>query len=109
VPSRQIGIISESGDSEFLKALSLFLSSDFAFYHQFFASTEFGIKRDRTTLNTLLQMPIPLSELSRSELTLWTQLHTKLIKTAPRKVGNNSSPSPLLFTDEEDQLDPLVT
>jgi hypothetical protein len=34
VPPRQIGIVSTSDDRNFLKALALFLSSDFAFYHQ---------------------------------------------------------------------------
>ena len=33
VPARQIGIVSATDDRDFLKALSLFLSSDFAFYH----------------------------------------------------------------------------
>ena len=38
VPPRQIGIVSPSEDRDFLKALSLFLSSDFVFYHQFLTS-----------------------------------------------------------------------
>ena len=38
VPPRQIGIVSPTDDEDFLKALSLYLSSDFAFYHQFLTS-----------------------------------------------------------------------
>ncbi|MEZ5384687.1 MAG: N-6 DNA methylase [Prosthecobacter sp.] len=86
VPARQIGIVSCSGDKDFLKALSLFLSSDFAFYHQFFRSTELGVKRDRATLESLRKMPIPLTSLTRAELKEWSALHAKLIKCKPRKL-----------------------
>jgi len=41
-----IGIVSPTDDAQFLKALSLYLSSDFAYYHQFLTSTELGVKRD---------------------------------------------------------------
>ena len=108
VPSRQIGIVSESDDKDFLKAISLFLSSDFAFYHQFFASTQFGVKRDVCTLAALLEMPMPLSELGRRELQTWTRLHAKLFKTTPRKVGDvQDQPRPLL-PDDDDDLEPLI-
>jgi len=58
VPARQIGIVSCTGDKEFLKALSLFLSSDFAFYHQFFRSTQFGVQRAVSTLESLRNRPL---------------------------------------------------
>lgn len=86
VESRQLGIISPSKDEDFLKALSLFLSSDFAFYHQFIRSTELGIKRDRATLAALRKMPIPLAQLSRGDLLEWVALHAKLAKCAPRSL-----------------------
>jgi len=108
VPSRHIGIISESKDTNFLKALSLFLSSDFAFYHQFFASTEFGVKRDRATLGALLKMPMPLSDLGRRELQAWTRLHAKLIKTKPRRVGDVQDQTRPLFAHDDDELEPLI-
>ncbi|MEP3481127.1 MAG: N-6 DNA methylase [Fuerstiella sp.] len=107
VPSRQIGIVSPQDDRDLLKALSLFLSSDFALYHQLFTSTEFGVKRDRATLEALKQMPCPLSELSRSELKPWVSLHKKLIKTTPRRVGSKESEAPTLF-NENDPLDELL-
>ncbi len=110
VPSRQIGITSQSDDRDFLKALSLYLSSDFAFYHQFFTSTEFGVKRDRATLASLLQMPMPLAELSRAELSNWVKLHNRLIKTTPRRVGVERPKSAPLFPDEpHDDLDVMLT
>lgn len=112
VPARQIGIVSSSGDKDFLKALSLFLSSDFAFYHQFFRSTELGIKRDRATLESLRKMPIPLTNLSRAELKEWSALHAKLVKCKPRKLEETkrkqSSEQPDLFREADDGLDVLL-
>lgn len=91
VPPRQIGITSRTSDKDFLKALSLFLSSDFAFYHQFIRSTELGVKRDRATLEALRQMPIPLSRLPRSDLREWAELHTKLAKCPPRSLDDEQA------------------
>ena len=106
VPSRQIGIVSPSDDRDILKALSLFLSSDFALYHQLFMSSEFGVKRDRATLDALKQMPCPLFDLSREELKPWVSLHAKLCVTTPRMIGQSSTMRPLF--DEEDHLDELL-
>lgn len=106
VPSRQIGIVSPNDDRDLLKALSLFLSSDFALYHQLFMSSEFGVKRDRATLDALKQMPCPLFDLSGDELKPWVSLHTKLCKTTPRIVGQ-AAPARTLF-DEDDHLDVLL-
>ncbi|QDU16855.1 N-6 DNA Methylase [Gimesia maris] len=106
VPSRQIGIISPSDDRDFLKALSLFLSSDFALYHQLFTSTEFGVKRDRATLDALKQMPCPLTELKNSELKKWVKLHQQLKETTPRRVGDIKNDERSLFPD--DRLDDLL-
>lgn len=78
VPPRQIGIVSPSNDSDLLKALSVFLSSDFAFYYEFFLSTELGVERDRSTLGTLRMIPTPLTEVSKSDLRDWARLHDRL-------------------------------
>ncbi len=86
VPARQIGIVSCSQDRDFLKALSLFLSSDFAFYHQFFRSTQMGIKYEVATFAALRKMPIPLLDLSQEKLSEWVELHGKLAKCKPRKL-----------------------
>src|SRR6266403_577754 len=83
VPTRQIGIISTTGDDAFLKALSLYLSSDFAFYHQFLTSPQFGVKRDVATLNALRRIPVPIANRSREYLEPWLQLHNRLVKTTP--------------------------
>jgi len=107
VPARQIGIVSPTDDRDFLKALSLYLSSDFAFYHQLFTSTEFGVKRDRATLDALKQMPCPLAEISRDDLKPWVALHKKLVKTTPRTIDSKKSSEKTLF-DEDDGLQQLL-
>ncbi len=86
VPPRQIGIGSPSKDSRFLKALSLYLSSDFVFYHQFLTSTHFGVKRDIATLKALRDLPVAITDLSRSQLAEWTRLHARLAETEPRQL-----------------------
>ncbi|MGE0679982.1 MAG: class I SAM-dependent DNA methyltransferase [Candidatus Binatia bacterium] len=84
VPPRQIGIVSTSNNRNFLKALALFLSSDFVFYH-LLTSTELGVKRDRATLNALRELPIPLSNLSAKELEQWVRLHDQLVEETVKR------------------------
>jgi len=90
VPPRQIGVASPSGHKDILKALSVFLSSDFALYFEFFVSTELGVDRDRSTLSALRSIPTPLSEMQPSDLRPWAQLHDKLAK-ATREAFKNKS------------------
>jgi len=83
VPPRQIGIVSTTNDEAFLKALSLYLSSDFAFYHQFLTATQFGVQRGVATLKALRSIPVPIANHSLKQLAPWVQLHGRLIKTRP--------------------------
>ena len=83
VPPRQIGIISTTDDELFLKALSLYLSSDFVFYHQFITSSQFGVQRGRATLNALRSLPVSIANCTQTQLKPWLQLHRKLVKTTP--------------------------
>jgi len=105
VPSRQIGVVSSDDDRILLKALSLFLSSDFALYHQFFTASQFGVKRDVATLDALLTMPCSLHNLTSDQLKTWVALHQELVKTNPRRVGETKAGS--LF-DADDKLDDLL-
>lgn len=81
VPARQIGIAGKPGDESLLKALSLYLLSDYAFYHQFFMSTQFGVKRSISTLDALKALPIPLMDLPSVRLADWTDLHARLVRS----------------------------
>ncbi len=88
VPPRQIGIVSLDGNYSLLKALSLYLSSDFALYHQFFFAPCFGVKRPIATLKALRQIPIPILSLSDVEVAEWERLHDQLASTSPRLVDD---------------------
>jgi hypothetical protein len=96
IPCRQIGVISQEGDEGLLKAVALFLSSEFAFYHQFLSSTQFGIKRDVATLDALREIPLPIANLSANDLTPWIRLHDRLVEATRRSVINGG---PNLFAN----------
>ena len=66
VPSRQIGIISPKGYTALLKALALYLNSDFVVYHQFLTATEAGVQKTRGTLQALRLLPIPFGDVGNS-------------------------------------------
>ena len=82
VPPRQIGIASPTADEAVLKALSLYLNSDFAYYHQFLTSPQFGVKRDIATLGALRKIPVPVFDLSAPTLRHWVHLHSQLFKVS---------------------------
>jgi len=80
VPPRQVGIVSPADDRDLLKALSLYLSSDVAFYYEFFMSTEFGVERGVSTLKALRMVPTPLAGMRRNDLRDWARFHDELAK-----------------------------
>jgi hypothetical protein len=102
VPPRQIGIVSVDGNRTLLKALALYLSSEFGYYHQFLTSTELGVKRDRATLESLRQIPIPLLKLASNELAKWEALHDRLARTKPRLLPDPKQPDAELDESPED-------
>jgi hypothetical protein len=110
VPARQLAITSPKKDDVFLKALSLFLSSDFCYYHQFIRSTQFGVQRAVATLEALRQLPVPLAKLSQADLKEWADLHAKLIKLPPRPLHPKakSDEQDDLFEARNDAMQPLV-
>ncbi len=80
VPPRQIGIAGKPSDVDLLKALTLYLNSNFALYHQFMTSTFWGIERDRPDKNDLEKLPIPIGLLSNNELKKWADLHDRIVE-----------------------------
>jgi hypothetical protein len=60
IKPRQIGLSAPSVDADYLKALSVFLSSGLAEYYLFFQSPRWGIERDVITLNTVKSIPVPI-------------------------------------------------
>ncbi len=78
IPPRQIGIAGSSNQSTLLKALALYLSSDFPTYFEFFESPQWGVRNGRSTLKTLKTIPMPLAGLTDHELKPWCELHREL-------------------------------
>jgi hypothetical protein len=92
-----------------LKAIALYLSSDFAYYHQFLTATELGVKRDRATLESLRQIPIPLLKLAPNELKGWEALHDRLAQTKPRLLHDPNQPNAELDeTPADDGQDAMI-
>jgi hypothetical protein len=83
VPPRQIGIAGSKQQSNLLRALALYFNSDFVAYHQFFDSTQEGIRDGRSTLASLRRMPTPFTDMSSSELRRWADLHKELVAASP--------------------------
>lgn len=102
VPPRQIGITSNAGDVAFLKALSLYLSSDFAFYQQFLTATQFGVQRGRGTLKSLRSLPVPLARYSPEQLKPWVILHGRLSHLTPVKMRQSTKGDRGLFDNHRD-------
>ncbi len=97
IPPRQIGIAGPSGSEELLRALSLYLSSDFCTYHQFLTSPQWGIDMNRADLDALKQLPVPLKELSESEIGDWSGIHRELVALSQKKFA------PMGWDDSDNQ------
>lgn len=85
VPPRQIGISGPKEREKNLRALSLYLSSDFCKYHQFFCSPQFGVERDIADLKTLKRLPVPLDLLGEKELDEWCNLQRHLASLSQKQ------------------------
>lgn len=97
VPARQIGVVSPSDDRRLLKALAVFMNSDFIRYHSFLMSSQVGVKREVSTLAALRDLPMPISQLSSQELDRWCDLHSRLTRLKPQRLGSTA--------DEDEELD----
>jgi hypothetical protein len=78
VSPRQIGIAGPPHAKNILKALSVYLSSDFVTYQQFFATPQWGISTSQAILDTLKHLPVPLDNLSEAEIREWADLRDAL-------------------------------
>ena len=85
IPPRQVGVAGHPGSEELLRALSLYLSSDFCTYHQFFLSPKWGVDQNLADLDTLKRLPVPLQHLDRIEITKWGAVHRELVALSERK------------------------
>jgi len=75
-----IGIAGPENAKVILKALSVYLSSDFVTYQQFFTSPEWGVSTSISTVKALKNLPVPLVALSKTEMREWAGLRDDLAK-----------------------------
>jgi hypothetical protein len=74
IPHPQIGI--QSGNTRLLKAIALYLNSDFAYYYEFLLTAQAGFQKSIMTLHTLRALPLPFK--SEQDLDPWEALHNEL-------------------------------
>jgi N-6 DNA Methylase len=114
VPHNYPGIAGPPEERSRLIALSLYLSSSFAFYHDFFRSPNGGITGRRSTLSALRSLPFPFTDTPESALEEWVELHAQLAKTPPRAAPRAAkkpkrAPQRELFPAEPADLEPGPT
>ena len=91
VSPSQIGILGKLKKTPLLKALALYLNSNFVLCHQFFMSPQWGIHVSAANVETLRKLPMPLDMLNKSDLNRWARLYSSLVKTGDRINGFNNS------------------
>ena len=101
IPPRQIGIAGGKTQKYLLKALALYLKSEFVRYQQWITSTAWGIERDRPNLDDLKKLPVPLSELSDNELVEWAKLHDEIVSADKRKRDSQQDRNAPLFNSRQ--------
>lgn len=78
IPPRQLGIAGGPEQRIRLKALTLYLSSDFVRYHQLFHAAEMGVQASVADMANIEELPIPLDNLSEKDLQRWANLYDRL-------------------------------
>jgi methylase of polypeptide subunit release factors len=101
IPDPHVGIAGSRRQEALLRALTLFLNSDFVTYHQFFTSPQEGIRDGRVTLASLKRLPMPLGSLDTATLNEWAELHRELVAAA-LKVAETGPPTPTLWLDRRE-------
>jgi N-6 DNA Methylase len=99
IPARKVGIGGAGSDPSTLRALSLYLSSTFCKYHQFFHSPQWGIDESIADLKALKAIPIPPALLSSKIVQELTELQLELAA-----LSNDRA----LFTNQEGRMDELL-
>ena len=104
VPPRQIGIAGELAQGPLLRALSLFLSSDFVRYHQFLLGSQSETRGGLSTLQDLKAVPTPFDGRSEEDLAPWLELHGRLVQVSEALQKATSTSNTLIKPEETYQL-----
>lgn len=80
VPPSRPGISGPWESVPLLQAISLYLSSMFCKYQQFFTTPEWGVRASIATLQSLRNIPIPMEFTKNQKLNDWVRLHEELSK-----------------------------
>ncbi len=75
---RQVGLSAPQSYAEYLRALSVYLSSSLVRYYLFFQTPSFGIERDRITLHDVKSIPIP--DLTSEQIQILAGLQKDLVQ-----------------------------
>lgn len=100
VPPRQIGISGPKKKINILKAICVYLNSNIALYHQFYFSPQWGVSIPISTLDTLENLPIPLSILSEKEISHLAGLHDRIVKADREERGKEDSERDLFLKNK---------
>ena len=92
IPPRQIGISGNQSQEPLLKALALYLKSDFVRYQQWLTCAALGVERDRPNLDDLKKIPIPLHTTTKDELVDWAELHDNIVEAEKNKRDFQDNP-----------------
>jgi type I restriction-modification system DNA methylase subunit len=79
VSPRQIGISGEN-QADLLKALALYLNSDFIRYQQWLTGASWGVERDRVNFDSLKRIPIPFAHLSNAGFRELARLFDEIVE-----------------------------
>jgi len=85
VPPRQIGISGNPQHSSLLKSLTLYLNSNFVHYQQLLTGEALGVERDCVNLDSLKQIPVPFSSLTKKDFLEWSNLYDEIVEAEKRE------------------------
>ncbi len=102
VPPRQIGIAGPPSSKALLKAITAYLNSDFAKYHQFLVSPQFGVKRTLATLDSLRRLPVPFSPDTTGPIETLSRVYDEIARQSARTESKQDSGLTLFDQRTED-------
>lgn len=92
IPALQIGIGADPNRSALLKAIALYLNSDFCLYYQFFNAPEAGIQKTISTTRELRSTPVPFDEDDELSLRPWVELFDQIVEENREQDDFHQSP-----------------